>query len=161
MNYSPLIPAFQLAIRAALSAALAVAIAEQLRFASPVYALIGAVIVNDLSPAKTRQLAFQRLAGSVLGAAVGAAISHFLPPSVWTIGLSVLTAMFLSHLLRLQGAAKLTGYLSGIVVLGHGNDAWSYGLYRLIETILGIGMAVLVSFVPKLIPVDESKQQSP
>ncbi len=159
MNYSPLTPAFQLSIRAALSAGLAVAIAELLRLQYPLYALIGAVIVSDLSPSQTRQLGLRRLAGSALGATVGAAISYFLPSAPWAIGLSVLVAMFLSHLLHLQGAAKLTEYVCGIVVLGHGDHPWSYGLYRLTETILGIGMAVLVSLVPKLIPIDKSKQQ--
>lgn len=152
-------PAIQLSLRAAIAAGLAVAIAKLLRFQAPLYAMIGAVIVSDLSPAKTRQLGFQRLAGSVLGAAVGAALSQFLPPAAWAIGLSVLIAMFLGHLLRLQGAAKLTGYLCGIVLLGHGGDAWSYGFYRLIETVLGIGMALLVSFVPKLVHLQEPKRQ--
>ena len=51
-------PAFRLSVRAALSAGLAVAIAELVRLPYPIYALIGAVIVSDLSPAKTRQLGF-------------------------------------------------------------------------------------------------------
>jgi uncharacterized membrane protein YgaE (UPF0421/DUF939 family) len=54
-NYSSLMPAFRLSVRAALSAGLAVAIAELVRLPYPIYALIGAVIVSDLSPAKTRQ----------------------------------------------------------------------------------------------------------
>ena len=37
---------------------------------------------------------------------------------------------------------------------------WSFGFYRLIETILGVGLAVAVIFVPKLIPVDKPKQDS-
>jgi uncharacterized membrane protein YgaE (UPF0421/DUF939 family) len=49
-------------------AGLAVAIAELLRLQYPLYALIGAVIVSDLSPSQTRQLGLRRLAGSALGA---------------------------------------------------------------------------------------------
>jgi len=159
MNYSTLTPAFQLSLRAAVSGGLAVAIAELLRLQYPLYALIGAVIVSDLSPSQTRQLGLRRLAGSVLGATVGAAISQLLPSAPWAIGLSVLSAMFLSHLLHLEGAAKITGYVCGIVVLDHGAQPWSYALYRLIETILGVGMAILVSLVPKLLPTNQSKQQ--
>lgn len=158
MNYSTLIPAFQLSARAALSAGLALAIAQLLELQYPLYALIGAVIVTDLSPAQTRQLAWQRLAGTVLGATVGAAICQFLPSGPATIGFSILVAMFLSHLLRLQGAAKVTGYVCGIVMLDFQGDPWSYALSRLIETVLGIGVALLVSFIPKLISNDKIKQ---
>ena len=159
MNHSPFIPALQLSVRAAVAAGLAVAIAELLRFQQPLYAMIGAVIVSDLSPAQTRKQGFGRLAGSALAAVVGASVSSLLPSTAWSIGLAVLVAMFLSHLLRLPGAAKLSGYVSGIVVLGHGDHPWLYGLYRLIETIVGIAMAILVSFVPKLMHFDNSRQQ--
>jgi hypothetical protein len=44
-------------------------------------------------------------------------------------------------------------------VLGHSAGPWSYGLYRLTETLLGISLAILVSLVPQLIPIAESKPQ--
>jgi uncharacterized membrane protein YgaE (UPF0421/DUF939 family) len=159
MNYSAFIPALQLSLRAALSGGLAAALAELMGLPHPLYALIGAIIVTDLSPAETRQLGLRRLAGSVVGAAVGAGMSYFLPPALWAIVISVFVAMFLCYLLKLQGAAKLSGVVCGIVMLGYSDHPWSYGFFRLIETILGIGMAVLVSLVPKLIPVDQSKEQ--
>jgi uncharacterized membrane protein YgaE (UPF0421/DUF939 family) len=161
MKFSTLIPAFQLSIRAALAAGLAVAIAQLLRLQYPLYALIGAVIVTDLSSAQTRKLGSQRLAGTVLGATLGAALSPVLPPGPWAIGLSILAAMFLCYLARLQGATKVTGYVCGIVVLEHGGHPWSYALYRLIETVLGIGLAMLVSLVPKLISSEKVPSRDP
>ena len=146
--------ALQLSIRAAVSAGLAVGIAQVLELQFPIYALIAAVIVLDLSPSKTLKLALQRLAGTLVGAAVGAALSYVLPAGPLAIIVSILSAMLLTYALRVPAAAKLAGYVCGIVVLSHGAHAWSYAFYRTIETLLGIGMAVLVSVVPKLLRVD-------
>ena len=159
MSFSTLLPTLQLSIRAALAAGLSVAIAQLLRLHFPIYALIAAVIVTDLSPSQTRKLGLWRLVGTVLGAGLGAMLAPLLPPTPWAIGLGILVAMFLSNLLRLQGAARLTGYLCGIILLDHVDHPWSYAMDRLIETVLGICVAMLVSFVPKLIRIEKPKQQ--
>lgn len=156
MNRAAFVPAIRLSLRAALAAGLAVAAAELLRLPHPLYAMIGAVIVTDLSSAETRNLGHRRLWGSAVGAVTGAVLCHLLPPTAWAVGAGVLAAMLLAFLLRLQPAAKLAGYVCGIVVLGHGDQPWTYAFWRLLETALGIGAAVLVSFVPKLI-ADERK----
>ncbi|AMO22630.1 FUSC family protein [Ramlibacter tataouinensis] len=152
-----LLTALQLAVRASLAAALGVAIAHLLRLQYPLYALVGAVIVTDISPVQTRELAWRRLAGTVVGAVAGAVFTQFLPAGPIAIGASILVAMFISGLLRLQPAAKIAGYVCGIVVLEHGDQPWVYALFRFAETVLGIGMAVLVSFVPKLIKIEPPK----
>ena len=161
MIFWPSLPAFGLFIRAALAAGLSVALAQLLQLKFPLYALIAAVIVTDRLPSETRKLGLRRLGGTVLGAALGAVLSPLLSPTPWAIGLGIIAAMFLSHLLRLQDAAKLTGYLCGLVLLDHSAHPWVYALHRLIETVLGIGVAVLVSLVPKLIRIDKSERQEP
>lgn len=148
------ITAFQLSLRAAVAAGLSVVIAQWLTLPRPVYALLAAVIVMDLSPAKTRQLALQRLAGTVVGAAVGVVVSYAPQAGPLAIAIGVFVAMLLSHALQLPAAARLAGYVCGIVILTHADSAWSYGVYRIAETFLGIGMAVLVSQFPKVIPAD-------
>lgn len=155
------ITSIQLAVRCALAAAVAIGVAQFLHLQYPIYALVGAVIVLDLAPAQTRQLALRRLWGTLLGATVGAALSHFLPSGPWSVGLSIFLAMFLCHFVHLQGAAKITGYVCGIVVLDHGDQPWSYALYRLIETLLGLGVALLVSFLPRLVAAEEQGQPEP
>ena len=150
-----LIPGLHLSIRAALAAGASVAIAQLLQMQHPVYALITAVLVIDPSPAQTRQLALHRLAGTLLGAGIGATLSLFMRGNPLTIGIGILFTMLVCHLLRLQDAARVAGFICGVILLDYSQAPWTYAGHRLLETGLGIAMAVLVSFVPKLIPADE------
>ena len=138
-----------------MAAGLAVALAQVLQLPHPIYALLAAVIVTDLSPSKTRQLGLQRLAGSVLGAAIGGVLSLVLPPGGLAVTISILFAMLITYLAGMPDAAKVAGYICGIVVLAHGAQPWPYAVYRTVETLLGIGTALLVSMVPKLLRVEE------
>lgn len=121
--------------------------------------MISAVVVTDLKASETWKLGLPRLAGTVLGASLGALTCAVLRPSAWETGVAILAAMFLSHLLHLRNSAKVTGYVCGIVLLAYGDHPWSYALHRTIETALGIGMAMLVSLVPKLMPTDMPDRQ--
>ena len=144
----------QLAVRAAVAAGLSVAIAQYVRLDNPLYAMIAAVIVTDLSPEETRQLGLSRFGGTVVGAGVAALLSQFMRPNPFSVGLGILVSMLLSNVLRLRDAARLAGFVSGIVLLNHSEGPWRYTYGRLLETTLGIGMAVLVSYVPKLLPAE-------
>ena len=160
---SSAIEALQVSIRAAVAAGLAVATARLLGLQFPVYALIAAILVTDLVPARTRELAVPRLAGTILGATLGGVISvvsKFWPhvgPLI--IGVGVMAAVFLSHLLGMKDAAKVAGYVCGVVLLAYSDRPWGYAAYRLIETIVGMMIAVMVSFVPKLIKADKLNEQ--
>jgi uncharacterized membrane protein YgaE (UPF0421/DUF939 family) len=153
------ITALQLSLRAATAAGLSVGIAQWLKLPFPIYALIASVLVIDLSPAKTLQMALQRMAGTLIGATVGAVLSYLLPPGAVEIGVSVALAMLFSYVVNARGGAKLAGYVAGIAVMSYGANPWSYAVYRAIETFLGIAMAVLVSLVPKLLRVDEDRTE--
>ncbi len=155
------IAAMQLALRAALAAMVAMAVAQWSGMEFPLLAMISAVIVTDLSPLRTRQLALPRLAGTVLGAGIGAVTASVVGPEVWGIALGILIAMFVAQMSGLSGAAKLAGYVCGIVVLEHHADAPAYAVYRFLETVLGIGVAVIVSFVPRLIAAEPAAERHP
>ena len=151
----------QLALRAAVAAGLSLALAQLFRLEYPLYAMIAAVIVTDLSASQTRKLGLRRLVATVLGAACGATLGPLLLPGPVAVGLSILVAMLICILLRGQDVAKVVGYICGIVVLEHGANPWFYAFFRVIETVLGIGVAWLISLVPKLIRTDESGSQEP
>lgn len=155
MRASKRVSAIQLAVRSAIAAAVAVAIVQWIGTSHPIYAMIAAVIVTDLRPEQSRQFALNRLAGTVVGAGVGALAVPWLGPSALAILLTVGAMMLLCHALKLDGAAKVSGYICGIVVLEHSGNAWYYAGERLVETLVGIGVALALSLVPKLVKVDE------
>ncbi len=155
-----IVTALQVSTRAGVAAGFAVVVSRWVDLEFPIYALIAAIIVTDLSPTSTRELGLQRLVGTVLGAAVGAVVSVATTPATHsaplTIASGVLVAMVLTYAIRMPAAAKLAGYTCGIVLLNFNDHPWSYATYRFVETLIGITTAVIMSFIPALIAVDDS-----
>ena len=137
--------ALQLSVRSATAATIAYAVAEGLGLPGPIYALISGVMVTDLDPAKSRSLAVPRILGTAIGSALGGALG------VGLVAVAIAAAMLVAHVLRKPEAAKLAGYVCALVMLTHGSDAWAYAWWRCVETLIGIGAAVALSFVPKLV----------
>ena len=143
--------ALQLSVRSATAATIAYAVAEGLGLPGPIYALISGVMVTDLDPAKSRSLAVPRILGTAIGSALGGALAPAMALGVWLVAVAIAAAMLVAHVLRKPEAAKLAGYVCALVMLTHGSDAWAYAWWRCVETLIGIGAAVAVSVVPKLV----------
>ena len=75
------------------------------------------------------------------------------------LSLRAAVAAMLALMFR-PATAKVAGYVCGIVLLDHGDSPWSYAFFRMIETALGIGMAMCVSLVPKLLTTNGSKRKT-
>lgn len=147
----PKLDALQLSIRASLAAALAYWAATLFQSQYAIYALVAAVIVTDLSAESSRKLAWQRFAGTLVGALVGAALTYVIPVGPIALGVGILVAMLVSYVVRVGAAAKVSGYVAAIVLIAHGDDPWRYAVLRAWDTSLGIAAALLVSFLPKLV----------
>ena len=145
----------QLAMRAGLAAGLSIAIAQFFKLQYPIYAFIAAVIVTDLTPARSRQLGFIRLVATVVGALLGATLSAAFPPGPVTVGVSIVLAMLACHLIRAPEGAKVAGFICGLVVFDHASEPFHYAFFRFIETMLGVTMAWAISYMPKLIRTEQ------
>jgi uncharacterized membrane protein YgaE (UPF0421/DUF939 family) len=149
----------QLAVRAAAAGSLSFAIAELLSLDYPVFAFAAAVIATDLTPQQSRQLGLRRIVATIVGALTGAILSLFLPAGAWTLGLAILLAMLICHFLGARDGSRVAGYTCGIIVVVQGTDPLLYALHRFIETVLGVVLAWLISYVPKLIRIEEPEDQ--
>lgn len=117
---------------------------------SPVYALVAAVVVSDLDAAQTRKLALPRVLGTALGGGIGCLATLLFTPGPVAVAFGVLLPMYLCQLLRFPAAARVAGYVSGIIIFSFAAHPWSHAVDRLFETLLGIAAAWLVSIVPAL-----------
>jgi uncharacterized membrane protein YccC len=60
--------------------------------------------------------------------------------------------------LQLAGRASFAALslaIAEFLKLAHGADPWRYAFFRFVETVLGIVVAWLSSFAPKLLRIDE------
>ncbi len=160
-SIKPILRSSQLAFRAAVAATVSYGLAKMFTLEHPIYALISAIIVTDFSPAETTKLGLQRLAGTVIGAACGMTIWAVFKPVGWAVGLGILAAMVVCHIFKVSAGAKVAGYISALVMLNYGENPWSFASNRLMETALGIGIAWLVSLVPRLIQIEEPSATDP
>jgi uncharacterized membrane protein YgaE (UPF0421/DUF939 family) len=157
MERSKLVRAVQLSVRAGLASLLSVLIARSFGLDAR-QALITSVLVIDLSPEDTRARALPRFAATVLGGVLGASLSMVTPGGGIAVGIGVTASVLASHLLRIEGAAaRLAGFVCGVILLHEAHAPWTYALYRLAETTIGIAMATLTSFVPQLLPLDRKR----
>ncbi len=141
------LPLSKTALKIATAATLAYVMAGSLRWEYPFYAVIAAIIVMGSTSGSTWSLSIQRIIGTVIGAIAGALFSTVLGSTPWALELSIFSTIFLTSAWKLSEAAKLTSYVSAIVILNHSQNPWIYAWGRLLETLLGISAALSVSQV--------------
>ena len=149
---SDLLDALRLPLRAGVAAGLAYWAAASLALGNPIYALVSAVVVTDVSSAQTRKLVLPRIVGTFIGAGFGCIAALLVPTNPLTVIGGVAVPMFACVLLRIPAAAKVAGFVSGIILVGFAANPLAHALDRIIETLLGIAAATAVSLVPLLLP---------
>lgn len=88
--------------------------------------MVGAVDCHGVTAAETRRLGSSRLVGTLSGATVGAALSQvvFVRPVTLAVGIAI--SMLLTQSIGLPAAARLAGYVSGVVLLAYHDHPWMY-----------------------------------
>src|ERR1700735_4097040 len=109
----------------------------------PYFAPIAVLLVVQPTVYDSLSRAFQRVAGVVVGVAAALAVSHFLAPSAWSIGIIIFAGLLLGWAARLapQGAVQVP--VSALLVFLIGRATSGYGGERITETLIGAGVAVV------------------
>jgi uncharacterized membrane protein YgaE (UPF0421/DUF939 family) len=134
-----------ISIRTAIASTASLLVARSLKLPEFYWAPISTIVVL-LSTINPVTLAWQRFAGTAIGAVAGAGIAS-LPQHNWVIyGLGIFFCGILSSAFRLGAAYRFAAITFSIVLLiTHNRPPWTVAVHRFIEVSLGIAVALLVT----------------
>ncbi|MGA9392088.1 MAG: FUSC family protein [Candidatus Sulfotelmatobacter sp.] len=133
--------------RAAVAAVASMLLARGLKLPEFYWAPISTIVVL-LSTVDPLTVAWQRFAGTALGAALGALAGTYLPPNWIVYGLCIFVCGILSALLRIASAYRFAAITLTIVLLiAHTRPPWIVATHRFVEVSLGIAVALLVTVI--------------
>jgi uncharacterized membrane protein YgaE (UPF0421/DUF939 family) len=138
------------AARTTVAAVLAMLLARLLRLPEFYWAPISAIVIIQ-STIDPRIIAWQRFAGTALGAAMGALIATVFPASpsnAWVYGGAIFLCGVICVLLRFRGAYRFAAItLSIILLIVHTRVATIVAWHRFVEVSLGIGVALAIALL--------------
>jgi uncharacterized membrane protein YgaE (UPF0421/DUF939 family) len=133
--------------RAAVATVLSYLLAKALKLPEFYWAPISTIVIL-LSTIDPLTQAWQRFAGTALGASLGGLIATFFKPTWAVYGCGILICGLLSSLLRIAGAYRVAAIALSIVLLvTHNRPPWTLAFHRFIEVSLGIAVALLITLV--------------
>ena len=133
-----------LAAKTAIAAGLAwVAASAADPHSRPYFAPLAVILVVQPTVYDSLSRAFQRVAGVVAGVAAALAVSQFLAPSAWSIGIIIFMSLLLGWAARLGPQGTVQVPVSALLVFLIGRATPGYGGERIVETLIGAGVAVI------------------
>jgi len=133
------------AARTTVVAVVSLLLARILKLPEFYWAPISAIVIIQ-STIDPRTLAWQRFAGTALGAALGALIATFLPATALVYAVAIFLCGVLCALLRFRGAYRFAAItLSIVLLIAHQSPAWIVSWHRFVEVSVGIAVALAVA----------------
>ncbi len=141
-------------LRAAIATVLSLLLARSLKLPEFYWAPISTIVIL-LSNSNPLKLAWQRFAGTALGAVLGALVASFFPSNWIVYAAAIFVCGLLCSLLRLGSAYRFAAITLTIVLLiTHTQPPSIVAVHRFVEVSLGIAVALLVA---KVWPVPGSR----
>jgi uncharacterized membrane protein YgaE (UPF0421/DUF939 family) len=137
-------------LRTTVATVLSLMLARALKLPEFYWAPVSTIVIL-LSPSDPFTLAWQRFAGTALGAAAAAVIATYFPINWMVYGAAILICGILSALLRLGGAYRFVAItLTIILLIAHAAPPWIVAYHRFIEVSLGIAVALVLTKIWRL-----------
>ncbi len=140
-------PSLVLAARTAVAAVVSYLIARLFHLPEAYWAPISTVIGMGSTLGAALPVSVQHVAGTAIGAAVGAVTATYLHGGVWTFGVAVLLIGLLFAVLRVERSAYryATTTLVIVMLVTRSTSAWSIAIHRFSEVSIGIAVGLALS----------------
>ena len=136
------------AAKTSLAAALALALAGWVQLPEPYWAAISAIMVMQSDIAVLQSTSLNRLAGTAIGALVGACAVSFWGLNGWSFPLAVFCSSLICAVIGRWETYRFAGVTVAIVMLvTHHGTPWIVGLHRFLEVSFGIIVAFVITFL--------------
>jgi uncharacterized membrane protein YgaE (UPF0421/DUF939 family) len=136
------------AFKAAVAGVIALYAAELLKLPQAYWAPISAFIVLHSDVKSTFQASLNRLAGTAIGAVLGAVFVYLLGSHILWMGLAVFITVVICAGLKLKESYRLACVTVAIVMLiKSAGSPWATAMYRFLEVALGIAVALAISTI--------------
>jgi uncharacterized membrane protein YgaE (UPF0421/DUF939 family) len=136
-------------------------LARLLKLPESYWAPISSIVIL-LSTVPPLTLAWQRFAGTALGALLGGLIASYLGSHWIVYGAGIFVCGVLCAVLRLTSAYRFAAITLTIVLLAsHGRPPWIVAAHRFVEVSVGIAVALLGTLVWPLEQTAGMNQQQP
>lgn len=135
-------------IKTAIAVFICVVIFKIFRMDSPFYAAIAAIIAMQSSVKETFTAGKNRMLGTFVGAIVGLSFALINPENPFLVGIGIVIIICICNKLKWNKSISTSGIVFiAIMVNLNGKSPWTYSLYRTIDTLIGIGVAVAVNYL--------------
>jgi uncharacterized membrane protein YgaE (UPF0421/DUF939 family) len=142
-------------VKTAIAVMLCLALGRLVGGPAPIYACFAAVLTVRETVGNSIQYRVTRVLATLFGGAVGLLVLalSFRALNPWlqipVIGLAVIVTIHLTIVVKRPDTAALAALVCLIIVLDHADDQYAYALQRIVETVIGVALAVCVNVAIK------------
>lgn len=136
-------------IKTGIAVALCILVANLTNMTFPFYAAIAAAICMQSTVFDTMTTGLHRMLGTFVGAIVGLVFVYIYPMNFFLCGIGIIIVIYLCNLLKITKSVSIgcIVFLAIMTQTGESNYHIIYGIYRLIDTLIGIMIAVFVNYI--------------
>lgn len=135
-------------IKTAVSVFLCVLISRLLKMEYPFYAAIASVISMSSSVADSYIAGRNRMFGTLVGAMIALLCSIISPGNVFLCGIGIVIVIYICNMLNWNKSASIACVVFCVIMTNlDGRNPFVYSFNRILDTLLGIVIAVVVNYV--------------